>query len=103
MVSKENIPEHWDWKKLDDTGEIYSGGTPSRENESYFGGEIPWLRLKDAKEFYVDSTKENLTEKGLNNSYFTNSKTGSTTVTTEAGNFCPEPARKSPASLFTLN
>jgi len=68
MVSKENIPEHWDWKKLDHIGEIYSGGTPDRENESYFGGEIPWLRLKDAEGFYVDSAKENITEKGLNNS-----------------------------------
>lgn len=68
MASEEDIPEHWDWKKLVDIGEIYSGGTPDRENESYFGGEIPWLRLKDAKEFYVDSAKENITEKGLNNS-----------------------------------
>lgn len=68
MVSKDKIPEHWDWKKLDDIGEIYSGGTPDRDNESYFGGEIPWLRLKDAKDFYVSSAKENITEKGLNNS-----------------------------------
>jgi type I restriction enzyme S subunit len=68
MVSKDEIPEHWGWKKLEDIGEIYSGGTPDRDNESYFGGEIPWLRLKDAKDFYVSSAKENITEKGLNNS-----------------------------------
>jgi type I restriction enzyme S subunit len=68
MVSKEDIPNHWGWQKLDDIGKIYSGGTPDRENESYFGGEITWLRLKDAKEFYVDSAEENITKKGLNNS-----------------------------------
>jgi type I restriction enzyme S subunit len=84
MVSKKDIPKHWEWKKLDNIGEIYSGGTPDRDNESYFGGEIPWLRLKDAKEFYVDSAKENITEKGLNNSSAQLLPKGSVIVSTRA-------------------
>lgn len=68
MVSKEEIPDHWNWKKIKDIGDIYSGGTPDRDNQSYFGGDIPWLRLEDAKSFYVDSAEENITKRGLNNS-----------------------------------
>lgn len=67
-MKRENVPEHWQWRKMKEIGEIYSGGTPDRDNDSYFGGDIPWLRLKDVKTFYVDSSEEYLTEEGLNNS-----------------------------------
>lgn len=67
-MDRKDVPEHWQWRKLKEIGEIYSGGTPDRENDSYFGGDIPWLRLKDVKSFYVDSSEEYLTKEGLNNS-----------------------------------
>lgn len=57
----DEIPSHWERKKLSEIGEIYSGGTPDRDNDDYFGGSIPWLRIKDAKSFYVDSAEENIT------------------------------------------
>lgn len=67
-MNKGDVPEHWKWRKLEEIGDIYSGGTPDRDNDSYFGGNIPWLRLKDVKSFYVDSSEEYLTKEGLNNS-----------------------------------
>ena len=68
QIPRENLPSHWETKKLKEIGEIYSGGTPKRDNEEYFGGDIPWVRLKDAKEAYVSSSNEYITEKGLANS-----------------------------------
>ena len=67
-IPKENIPDGWERKKLKDIGEIYSGGTPKRDNDDYFGGDIPWVRLKDAKSDYAYETQEYLTDEGLNSS-----------------------------------
>ena len=38
------VPKGWELKKLSDVcKKISSGGTPSRGNSEYFGGDIPWL------------------------------------------------------------
>lgn len=56
--------------QLGDIANIYSGGTPSRSEPSYWGGNIPWLKTaqiqnKTINEYDVD---EWITEKGLLNS-----------------------------------
>jgi len=68
QIPRTNLPSGWEWKKISEIGDVYSGDTPKRDNDEYFGGDIPWLRLKDAKSFYVDDSEEYITEKGLNNS-----------------------------------
>jgi type I restriction enzyme S subunit len=78
------IPDHWEKKKLSEIGEIYSGGTPDRDNSNYFGGDIPWLRLKDAKQFYVSDSDENITQEGLENSSAQLLPEGSVIVSTRA-------------------
>lgn len=37
------IPEKWQKLMLCDFGEIVGGGTPSRTNSNYWGGQIPWI------------------------------------------------------------
>ncbi|MBE7634103.1 4'-phosphopantetheinyl transferase [Tenacibaculum finnmarkense genomovar ulcerans] len=66
MESK--LPKNWVLSKLDDLSVIKSGGTPSRGNKDYWNGEIPWVKISDLKEWYINSTTEFITEKGLNNS-----------------------------------
>ena len=63
------IPNSWAWVKLGDICEISSGGTPSR-NEAQFweNGTIPWLKIADIKDDYVNSSSEFITQKGLENS-----------------------------------
>ena len=41
-----------------------SGGTPSREEPSYWGGLIPWVSPKDIKRRMLDDTVETITERG---------------------------------------
>lgn len=84
IISREEVPDHWDWKKLGEIGEIYSGGTPRRDNAEYFGEGIPWLRLKDVKSFYVDDAEEYITEKGLKNSSAQRMPKGTVIVSTRA-------------------
>ena len=66
----ENHPQRKEWKfeKLANEEiflDIISGGTPPRANSEYFGGNIPWVRLKDMKSKYISTSNETLTEKGL--------------------------------------
>ena len=46
--------------------DIKDGGTPSRKNPEYFGGDVYWCVVKDIKPLIFD-TAEKLTEDGLNN------------------------------------
>ncbi|MCI7581554.1 restriction endonuclease subunit S [Campylobacter sp.] len=63
------IPNSWEWVKLGDICEISSGGTPSRnEAEFWENGTIPWLKIADIKDDYVNSSSEFITQKGLENS-----------------------------------
>jgi type I restriction enzyme S subunit len=62
------IPNHWQWRRLDQVGDIRSGSTPSTKEDDNFGGDIPWLTpgdLSDYDEKYVRRGERNLTQKGL--------------------------------------
>ncbi len=48
---------------------IQSGGTPSRHNKAYWeNGRIPWVKISDIKDKYLDTTEECITELGLEKS-----------------------------------
>jgi len=58
----------WPQKKLAEVIlDIKDGGTPSRKNPEYFGGDIYWCVVKDIKPLIFD-TAEKLTQAGLDNS-----------------------------------
>ncbi|MEY8339673.1 restriction endonuclease subunit S [Adlercreutzia muris] len=59
------LANDWEQRRLGEISESYSGGTPSVGNESYYGGDIPFIR---SAEISSDSTELRLTEKGLDNS-----------------------------------
>ena len=55
--------------RLGDLCVINSGGTPKRNNESYWrNGDIPWVKISDLKNGVVESTEEFITLDGLKNS-----------------------------------
>ena len=59
----------WEVKRLGDMLEkIVGGGTPSRSNAAYWGGEIPWVTVKDFATFNPRVAKETITKDGLTNS-----------------------------------
>ena len=47
---------------------IVGGGTPSRQVPSYWGGDIPWMTVKDFASFSPRETLEYITRDGLQNS-----------------------------------
>ena len=61
----------WNWVKLTDVARLESGHTPSRRVPEYWGGEVQWLSLKDIKNInglYIETTNDNPTELGIENS-----------------------------------
>ena len=63
------VPEHWDMVPLKYLCDFKGGGTPSKDNLSYWsGGEIPWVSPKDMKSFWITDTQDKLTEKAVEES-----------------------------------
>ena len=59
------------WEKVK-LGEVivdsYAGGTPNRSRSDYFGGDIPWVSSGEVNNPEINSTLENISIEGLNNS-----------------------------------
>ncbi|MBI5222251.1 MAG: restriction endonuclease subunit S [Candidatus Magasanikbacteria bacterium] len=62
------IPEGWEVKRLEENFEIVLGGTPSRANPDYWGGDIPWINSGEVNHLRIISPSELITKKGLDNS-----------------------------------
>lgn len=55
-------------ERIGDLTKVSSGGTPSRSELSYFGGDIPWVKTGEVAFCEIGSTEETITEAGLKNS-----------------------------------
>jgi len=67
------LPEGWEWKKLDDISKLIGGGTPKRNVDEYWkNGEIIWLSPTDLGKIgeilNISDSKDKITELGLNKS-----------------------------------
>lgn len=61
----------WRTARLEDVAQVFGGGTPSRTEQSYFGGGIAWATPTDITkldQLYISQTKETVSEEGLRNS-----------------------------------
>lgn len=58
-----------EWKevKLGDVCNLYSGGTPNKNNKTYWNGNIPWISAKSMYGDYIEDADLYITEKGLSN------------------------------------
>ena len=60
------IPQEWEVKRLGDITNVFSGTTPSRENELFFkGGVIPWVKTTDLNNGNLTDTEERITDLAL--------------------------------------
>ena len=62
--------EEWKECKLSEIMDLISGGTPKTSNPDYWGGDIPWISVKDfnGERRYVGDTEKKITKLGLENS-----------------------------------
>jgi len=81
------LPNGWSWTRLGDVVvSIIGGGTPSKNNPSYWGGDIPWASVKDLNvDIYLEKTLDSITNEGLENSSTNLIPSGSIIVCTRMG------------------
>lgn len=64
-------PLGWKWVSLIDVARLESGHTPSRLRPDWWGGEIPWIGIKDARDHHgqtISKTRQTTNADGLANS-----------------------------------
>lgn len=55
------------YRPLADCAKWLSGGTPSKSNPAYWGGDIPWVSSKSLVNFYVADSEDRVTDAGAAN------------------------------------
>ncbi len=59
------IPESWEWIRLNQIGDWGAGATPNRAKSEYYGGSIKWLKSGELNDGYVSESYEKITESAL--------------------------------------
>jgi type I restriction enzyme S subunit len=59
------IPTSWEAQQMWRISVPTSGGTPSKEQPGYWGGDIPWVSPKDMKRRFIDSSQDTITQRAL--------------------------------------
>jgi len=67
-MSKNNIPKHWELKKLGEVCFTTSGGTPNRGNCKFYQGNIPWVKSGELDRGLILDTEEKISEEAIKNS-----------------------------------
>lgn len=84
----EELPDDWSWKPLGEFAEVVSGGTPSKNEPSYWdGGTIPWATPSDITKTsgrVIFDTEEKITDLGLSASAASRLPAGSILMTSRA-------------------
>ncbi|MFC6881516.1 MULTISPECIES: restriction endonuclease subunit S [Actinomadura] len=64
-------PSGFEWARLTEIARLESGHTPSRRNSEYWGGDIPWIGIRDATSNHgrmIFETNQTITQAGIENS-----------------------------------
>jgi type I restriction enzyme S subunit len=62
------VPNGWEKSTVGSIAKVTSGGTPSRKNDSYWNGDIPWVTTSEVKFGVIADTEQKITKQGLDNS-----------------------------------
>lgn len=60
-----DIPAHWEPMRMWRLCTAISGGTPAKDNPTYWGGDIPWVSPKDMKRRVIDSSEDTITDRAV--------------------------------------
>lgn len=61
------LPDYALWVKVGQIFDVFVGATPSRKNDDYWCGEIPWVSSGEVAFCTIESTEEKITEEGYQN------------------------------------
>jgi len=62
------VPAHWEVPRLKHISYAQGGGTPSKEREDYWVGDIPWVSPKDMKSYVIKKTVDCISQEAVDDS-----------------------------------
>ena len=62
------LPPGWALACLADLGVFLGGGTPSKGNDAFWGGEVPWVSPKDMKVDVIEGSRDWITDAAVSGS-----------------------------------
>lgn len=74
------IPAHWNLRPLGYSVSLRGGSTPSKEEPSFWGGDIPWVSPKDMKVFEIGDSLDHVTNDALRRTSLKTIPVGATLV-----------------------
>jgi type I restriction enzyme S subunit len=61
-TSPDALPNDWSVRPFGELTAWKSGGTPSKSNPEFWGGDFPWISAKSLKSFYLYDSEDRVTE-----------------------------------------
>lgn len=77
--------EGWEIKKLGEVATFLGGGTPSKKNEAYYTGDIPWATVRDMVSFELAETEYHITPEAVDESATNIIPKGTIVISTHVG------------------
>ena len=65
---KDGVPEGWEKGVVSDFYNTASGGTPSRRNPEFYGGNVKWVKTQELQNGFLFDTAEYITEDAIKKS-----------------------------------
>jgi len=66
-----DVPAHWEFRKLGFMTKMRGGATPSKSNEAYWVGNIPWVSPKDMKVREISDSEDHLSQMAVDDTTLT--------------------------------
>ena len=80
-----STPPGWTWTTLSHLGEFCGGGTPSKKNPEFWGGNIPWVSPKDMKSAHITGSQDSITRAAFNGTSIREIPAGSILIVARSG------------------
>lgn len=77
--------EGWEEKRLGEVCDVIGGGTPSKNNEDFYDGSLPWATVRDMRSDVIDKTEYNISEDAVINSSTNVIPRGNIVIATRVG------------------
>lgn len=74
-----------EYKNLDNICKIVGGGTPSKQNKSFYGGTIPWATVRDLGYDNLNETEHKITDNAVSESSTNIIPSGNIVIATRVG------------------
>ena len=79
------LPRDWRSVRIDELCRVTHGGTPSKDNPSFWVGNIPWVSPKDMRSTVIEGAQDHISEEAVENSATNLASPGTILVVARSG------------------